>query len=135
MPREPPSIDQVLLQRSLALSSSFLLSDTTTNPSLGASTWAAGFGNLINVVVALHYKGELELETINAASKACSECWGVAGAWKNLNDCKDVVRKVALKLKQILVTISSVFLQRPFHPSFAGCQWTDVRGATCIRTL
>lgn len=102
MPQNPQSIDQEVLQRTIALAASFLLSDTTTNPTQGASTWASGFSNLIDLVVALHFKGELQLETMDAASKACSECWGVAGTWRNLNECKEVVRKVALKLKRIL---------------------------------
>ncbi|ESK96002.1 hypothetical protein Moror_7347 [Moniliophthora roreri MCA 2997] len=96
------TIDQTVLRHCIALSSSYLVSDTCMDPEKGAHTWFTGFSHLVDVVVALHAKGQLELETINAASKACSECWSVAGAWRGLEGCRDGVRKLAPKLKKLL---------------------------------
>jgi len=102
MTRNSQSIDQKVLQQSIGLASSFLVTDTTTNPDGGKFTWFVGFSRLVDVVVALHMRGELELETINVASKACSECWTVSGAWRGLEDCKSKVREIASKLKKLL---------------------------------
>ncbi|KAK7049519.1 hypothetical protein VNI00_005550 [Paramarasmius palmivorus] len=103
MKREDPNtIDQAMLRQLIALSSSYLVSDTCMDPDGGAQTWFTGFSHLVDVVVALHAQGQLELETINAASKACSECWSVAGAWRGLEGCRDGVRKLAPKLKRLL---------------------------------
>lgn len=52
--------------------------------------------------MALHAKRELELETLNAASKACSECWSVGGSWPLGPGPHDVVRQIAVKLKRVL---------------------------------
>ncbi|KAJ3775857.1 hypothetical protein FB446DRAFT_606707, partial [Lentinula raphanica] len=57
---------------------------------------------LIDVVIALHARGELDIEMMNAASKACSECWSAAGAWKGLEESREGVRKVVGKLKKLL---------------------------------
>ena len=59
------------------------------NPSLGLTSWHNGFNRLVDVLVVLHARNELELETVSAASKACSECWTVAGAWREVEDCKE----------------------------------------------
>lgn len=72
------------------------------NSERGLSTWSTGFNNLVEVLVALHVRGELELETVNQASMACSECWGVAGTWRGLEECKECVRGVAVKLRSLL---------------------------------
>lgn len=72
------------------------------DPDNGINTWFVGFSRLIDVVVALHARSELDIDTMNAASKACSECWSVSGAWKGLEGCRDGVRKVAIKLKRLL---------------------------------
>ncbi|KAI0081790.1 hypothetical protein K474DRAFT_1694834 [Panus rudis PR-1116 ss-1] len=89
MTRSHGTLDQTVLQRCLALSSSYLLTDTTMNPSGGLVSWNDGFNRLVDVMSALHARGELQLETINEASKACSECWGVAGGWRELEEAKD----------------------------------------------
>lgn len=99
------SIDQGLLRQCLALSSSHLVADATTSPvstADGINKWLVGFTRLVDVVVALHNTDELELETINVASKACSECWSVAGSLRGLEDGRDGVRSVAGKLKRVL---------------------------------
>ncbi|KIK68154.1 hypothetical protein GYMLUDRAFT_36992 [Collybiopsis luxurians FD-317 M1] len=98
---EQATVDQDLLRRCLSLSSSYLVADTCTNVD-GINTWYNGFNTLIETLVALHKREELELETMNAASKACSECWSVSGAWKGLEGSRDGVTKAARKLKALL---------------------------------
>ena len=56
----------------------------------------------MDVLTALHSRGELELETVNAASKACSECWSVASNWRGTEECKESIRKIAVRLKRLL---------------------------------
>ncbi len=56
----------------------------------------------MDVVVALHARGELELESLSEASKACSECWTAAGTWRGMEDCREGVRTIAGKLKKLL---------------------------------
>ncbi|KAF9259521.1 hypothetical protein L218DRAFT_963561 [Marasmius fiardii PR-910] len=98
----PQTIDQALLRQCIALSSSYLVGDTCMDPDNGIQTWFTGFSHLVDVVVALHAKDQLELETINAASKACSECWSVGGSWRGLEECREGIRKLAPKLKRLL---------------------------------
>ena len=95
-------IDQRVLRQCLGLASSFLITDTTINPLTGADTWYIGFSRLVDIVVALHARDELDLETVNIASMACSECWMVAGSWRGLLDCKNKVKEIATKLRRIL---------------------------------
>ncbi|KAF5370115.1 hypothetical protein D9758_001042 [Tetrapyrgos nigripes] len=103
MKRMPPHrIDQTILRKCIGLSPSYLIADTCMNPEHGVSTWFVGFSRLIDLVVALHAKNELEIETMNAASRACSECWSVAGCWRGLEECREGVKKVALKLQRLL---------------------------------
>jgi hypothetical protein len=99
---EPQQINQAILQQAIGLSSSFLVSDSTTDPENGISAWLEGFDRLIKIVEALHKQDKLELETVNAASKACSECWSVASSWRGLEASKDGVRSIAGKLKLLL---------------------------------
>ena len=95
-------IDQSLLRNCLSLSSSFLMTDVTTNPTTGLASWNTGFNRLVDIIVALHRKGQLELSTVNAASKACSECWSVAGSWRNMEEVRQCVKNVAAKLQSLL---------------------------------
>ena len=95
-------VDQTVLINCLGRSSSFLMTDTTMNPTTGLATWNAGFNRLVDIMVALHNKGELELDTVNAASKACSECWSVAGSWRNMEEVRQCVKNVAAKLQGLL---------------------------------
>lgn len=39
---------------------------------------------------------------MSEASKACSECWTAAGAWKGMEDCRVGVRTIAGKLRKLL---------------------------------
>jgi hypothetical protein len=50
----------------------------------------------------LEARGELEKDTIDEASKACSECWGIAGNWKGMAYAREGVRVVAFKLRKLL---------------------------------
>jgi hypothetical protein len=100
--RRSSRLDQGVLRQCLGLASSFMVTDGTMNPEGGSGTWFVGFSRLIDLLVALHARNELELETFNAASKACSECWGAAGTWRGFEDCRDGVRTVAAKLKDLL---------------------------------
>ena len=96
------TIDQKVLRGCIQLASSFLVTDTTTNPERGISTWSVGFCRLVDLVVVLHTRNELELETVSAASKACSECWTAAGNWPGLNECRNRVRDIGGRLKKVL---------------------------------
>ncbi|KAF8195867.1 hypothetical protein K438DRAFT_1673763 [Mycena galopus ATCC 62051] len=100
----PKTLDQSILRTALELSSSFLVTDTSTNsdPQAGSDTWFMGLNQLVDLLVALHARDELEIETVNAASKACSECWTVAGTWRGLEECREGVRKVGAKIKKLL---------------------------------
>jgi len=99
---DAPTIDQKVLQKCILLASSFLVSDTTTDPERGVTTWFAGLSRLVDLVLVLHKRDELELETVNCASKACSECWTAAGNWSGLGECRNRVRDIGGKLKKIL---------------------------------
>ena len=109
MTRRSPTFDQGALRQCLGLSSSYLVSDTTMNPTGGIISWTAGLNQLVDVLAALHSRGELELETVNAASKACSECWSVAGNWRGLEESRETVRRVAARLKALLDENGSTF--------------------------
>lgn len=91
-----------MLRLCLAHASSHLIADTTTDATGGIHTWCAGLNRLVDILTALHARGELELETVNSVSKACSECWTVASNWRDLDESKECVRKVAVRLKGLL---------------------------------
>ncbi|KAJ7047348.1 hypothetical protein C8F04DRAFT_1058504 [Mycena alexandri] len=121
----PNKLDQEVLRVSLELASSFLVTDTSTNPDphAGSHTWYTGLSQLVDILVAIHARDpeELELDTINAASKACSECWTVAGTWRGLEECRDGVRKVGAKLKKLLdedgYTYRGEYVYSPLAPT------------------
>lgn len=102
MTQEMGTIDQSILRRAIGLASSYLLTDTSTNTEDGITTWQTGFNRLVDVVVVLHNRNELELETFNEASKACSECWSIGGTWKGMEECRQGVKEAAGKLKKLL---------------------------------
>jgi len=88
------------------------------NPERGLSTWNMGFNNLVDVLIALHTLGELELETVNEASKACSECWMIAGSWRGLDEARMLVRGVASKLRTLLDANGKTYRgERVYGPS------------------
>lgn len=109
------AIDQRLLRYYLTMSASFLVTDTTMNPEGGLNTWSSGFLQLANVLVALHRRTELELETVNEISKACSECWTVCGSWRGLEAGRDTVREVAGKVKTLLDANGRTFQGQPIY--------------------
>ncbi|PPQ77753.1 hypothetical protein CVT25_011189 [Psilocybe cyanescens] len=96
------TIDQKILRNCLSLASSFLMTDTTIDPQFGVITWSTGLVRLVDLVIVLHKRDELELETLSCASKACSECWTATGNWRGLAECRQCVREVGEKLKKIL---------------------------------
>lgn len=102
MTKTSGSIDQRALQQCLGLASSYLVTDTTMNPDEGLHSWQNGFNRLVDVIVALNARGELDVETVSAASKACSECWSVAGTWREMEVGRESVRDLAKRLKGIL---------------------------------
>ncbi|KAJ7591004.1 hypothetical protein C8J56DRAFT_1135469 [Mycena floridula] len=63
-------LDQSILRQCIGLSSSFLVTDTTTDPERGLLSWQSGFSRLVDLVVALHATNELELDTVDAAVKS-----------------------------------------------------------------
>ena len=69
------------------------------NPMNGIMLWTKGLQQLIDILKVLHSNGELEPETMNAASKACSECWMVAEGWEDLGGGKAGVSRAAAQLK------------------------------------
>lgn len=111
-------LDQGVLRQCLGLSSSFMVTDATMNPEGGTGTWFVGFSRLVDLLVALHARNELELETFNVASKACSECWGAAGMWRGLEDCRNGVRTVAEKLKDMLDPNGRTYKGKSIHLRF-----------------
>lgn len=72
------------------------------NTESGLVSWQRGFNRLVDVLVALNARGELEVETVSVASKACSECWSVTGTWREVEIGRDGVREIAKRLKEIL---------------------------------
>ncbi|KAJ7179116.1 hypothetical protein C8R46DRAFT_1072516 [Mycena filopes] len=116
-------LDQDVLRVCLELASSFLVTDTSTNPDphAGSQTWYTGLSQLVDLMVALHAMDQLELKTVNAASKACSECWTIAGTWRGLEECRDGVRKVGAKLKTLLAedgfTYRGEYVYSPLAPT------------------
>jgi hypothetical protein len=103
MTRTSGTIDQAMLRRLLMLTPAYLIVDNTINNDGGLARWSAGFNRLVDVVLALHTKEQLETETVNEASKACSECWSVSGTYRGLTtDGRDVVRGIGARLKTIL---------------------------------
>ncbi|KDQ64525.1 hypothetical protein JAAARDRAFT_28165 [Jaapia argillacea MUCL 33604] len=115
MTKDTGTIDQTVLRQCLGLSSSYLVTDTSMNPDGGAASWSIGFNRLVDILVALHARGELELETVNEASKACSECWSVAGNWRGLDECREGVRAVATRLKTLLDENGRTYLGSPVY--------------------
>jgi len=114
------SNDQDSVRYLLALASAHLITDITTNlkpdtdsdqlkrgqaAAVGFETWSKGFYLLADHILRLHDANELHLDTLNEASKACSECWMVAASWPAGmlgEQRRDVVRKIAAKLRSIL---------------------------------
>ena len=108
-------IDQRILRMYLALAASHLVMDSTMNTEGGIASWNTGFHRLVDVCVALNNRGELELETVNEAAKACSECWSTSGAWRGLEQCRDAVREIAEKLKSLLDPNGRTFQGQPIY--------------------
>ncbi|QRV72749.1 hypothetical protein RhiJN_00763 [Ceratobasidium sp. AG-Ba] len=104
MTKEKGAIDQVSLRNTMGLAPSYLIIDTTTlsSSAVGIQTWASGFHKLVDIMLALHTRDELELDTVNIASQACSECWTMTCSFNGLEDAKSGVRSIAARLQSIL---------------------------------
>lgn len=100
--RSTGTVDQSRLRRSFGLCSSYLITDVSMNPESGLATWDAGFNRLVDVLVALHMRGELEVATISEASKACSESWTVSATFKGLENSRPLIRAIALRLRNLV---------------------------------
>lgn len=96
------SIDQRVLRQCFGLASSYLMTDASMDASGSLASWTAGFNRLVDLLIVLHHRGTAELDTVSAASKACSESWSVSGNWRDLGDAKDHIRAIAVRLKGIL---------------------------------
>ncbi|KAH7343826.1 hypothetical protein B0J17DRAFT_713983 [Rhizoctonia solani] len=90
--------------RTVVLAPSYLILDTTTlsSTTAGIQTWASGFHRLVDIMLVLHKREELQLETLNCASQACSECWTMTCAFQGLQDARAGVRSIAARLQSIL---------------------------------
>lgn len=112
---------QAQLRAYIMLASSFLALDTTLkeHPQDGITSWRLGWDRIVDLLTALHYRGELEFATVNAASSqsrlptlmsrvehpsigALSECWSVTSSYKGLEGGRDGVREIATRLKKLL---------------------------------
>lgn len=88
----------------MGLAPSYLILDTTTlsSSAMGVRAWMSGFHKLVDVMLALHAREELELETVNCASQSCSECWTMTGSFHGLQEARTGVRSIAARLRGIL---------------------------------
>ena len=112
---------QVQLRTYIMLASSFLALDTTLkeHPQDGIASWRLGWDRIVDLLTALHYRGELEYATVNAASSqsrpltlmsrvehpsigALSECWSVSASYKGVEGGREGVREIATRLKKLL---------------------------------
>ncbi|KAG2013643.1 hypothetical protein CC2G_010528 [Coprinopsis cinerea AmutBmut pab1-1] len=95
-------IDQEKLRRCIQLASSFLLTDHGMNPDTGTQTWGIGLSRLVDVIVALHKRNELEPATLFAANKACKDCWVTSASFRGLEECRSRVRENGTKLRNLM---------------------------------
>jgi len=71
----------------------------------GLRSWSTGFRLLTDHILLLHSANLLHLDTLNEASRACSECWTITSSWPDratAAQSRDVVRSIAEKLRSIL---------------------------------
>ncbi|CEL59525.1 hypothetical protein RSOLAG1IB_03458 [Rhizoctonia solani AG-1 IB] len=104
MTKEKGSIDQTSLCRTVGLAPSYLILDTTTlsSAAAGIRTWASGFHRLVDIMLVLHKRDELQIETLSRASQACSECWTMTCTFQGLEDARAGVRSIAARLQSVL---------------------------------
>lgn len=143
------TIDQSQLRQLVALAPSYLVLDSTTYPTTaeGVAEWSQGMNRIcdgtsfqlklmsgachgrcehstkrLSVVVALHRKLALELETLNEVSRSCAESWVVCGSWRGLDSGRTAIQRVAARLKENVLGKT-----RPFACSFAFEPWLTAR--------
>jgi len=109
--REPPPsggppgpIDQLRLQRWLALAPSYLMHDHATAPSPeeGVLAWAQGVHALVGVLQHLHARGELQWETMDCASRAFAESWSAARCWLGMERAREAILAAGERLRGLL---------------------------------
>ncbi|KIO25024.1 hypothetical protein M407DRAFT_25664 [Tulasnella calospora MUT 4182] len=96
------SIVQADLRKLIALSPSYLIVDSTVHPNAadGVNQWALGLNRLCEVIIALHRKEELELETLNETSRACAEAWSITSSWRGMERGKAVIGDLSARLRE-----------------------------------
>ncbi|KZO98185.1 hypothetical protein CALVIDRAFT_479224 [Calocera viscosa TUFC12733] len=111
-------VDQTLLRRWLTLTPTFLLLDSSSHPSpSGLLSWQLGLQALINLMLALHTRNQLEWETMNAASRALAECWSICLCWTGMELAKGAVQGAGGKLKAVLDRDDPTrYKGRPLYP-------------------
>ena len=108
-------IDQEALRKCIRLAESYMMTDVTMNVEGGIQSWREGFSRLVDVMVALHKRHELEWETVNVASKACSECWSAAGSWREMHECREGVTEIATRLRGLLDGNGKTYRGHPIY--------------------
>ncbi|KAG9103149.1 hypothetical protein FRC06_000097 [Ceratobasidium sp. 370] len=104
MTKATGAIDQTSLRTTMGLAASYLVLDTTTlsSSAVGIQTWSSGFHKLVDIMLALHARDQLELATVNTASQSCSECWTMTCSFNGLEEARSGVRSIAARLQSIL---------------------------------
>ncbi|KAG8747526.1 hypothetical protein FRC10_000662 [Ceratobasidium sp. 414] len=104
MTKAKGAIDQTSLRTTMGLAASYLILDTTmlSSSAVGIQTWSSGFHKLVDIMLALHARDQLELATVNAASQSCSECWTMTCSFNGLEEARAGVRSIAARLQSIL---------------------------------
>ncbi|KAG9127590.1 hypothetical protein FRC07_011908 [Ceratobasidium sp. 392] len=104
MTKDKGAIDQGSLRTTMGLAPSYLILDTTTlsSTTVGIQTWASGFHKLVDIMLALHAREQLELATLDTASQSCSECWTMTCSFSGLEEARSGVRSIAARLQSVL---------------------------------
>lgn len=105
MTRNPLSngrLNQENLRNCLAMASSFMIADTTLNSESGIDSWTTGFKHLVELLLHLHRKGDLDPATMGMSIRACYECWVAIGSFQNLDRGRAVVQECGSKLRACL---------------------------------
>ncbi|KAG9012653.1 hypothetical protein FRB94_005263 [Tulasnella sp. JGI-2019a] len=104
------TIDQTKLRQLVILAPSYLVLDSTTYPTTaeGVAEWSQGMNRICDVVIALHRKSALDLETLNEVSRSCAESWVICGSWRGLDSGRTAIQRVAGRLKENVLDADGV---------------------------
>jgi len=110
MTQSKGTIEQASLRHVIALAPSYLVVDSTTQatPADGVNQWALGFNRLCEVIIALHRKSELEIETLNEASRACAEAWSICDSWRGFDSGRNVIGNISTRLRENVLDADGV---------------------------